>query len=153
MYSIHQPQRFRIQPWGFKLTLDQIRCQSDLQSALICSVTKYFRFPESSDRQDLPYTEAALLEVVRLSNVTPRGLLPHANMAGPVKIGDYTVPEAHTIQASFGLIFTGDGWNDPEKFDPDRFIDEESGKVVTSRNPLLMNSSKPTYSRSIDPSA
>ncbi len=104
----------------------QDRVRAEIHDAL-----GHDRFPESSDRQDLPYTEAALLEVVRMANVTPRGLLPHANMAGPVKIGPYTVPEAHTVQASFGLLFNGadSGWADPDKFDPDRFIDEESGKV------------------------
>ena len=44
------------------------------------------RFPESSDRQDLPFTEATIMEIQRMANVTPRGLLPHSNMGGPVKV-------------------------------------------------------------------
>jgi cytochrome P450 family 2 subfamily J len=44
------------------------------------------RFPESSDRQDLPFTEATLMEIQRMANVAPRGLLPHANMGGPIKV-------------------------------------------------------------------
>ena len=49
------------------------------------------RFPESSDRQDLPFTEATIMEVQRMANVTPRGLLPHANMGGPVKVNTFLI--------------------------------------------------------------
>ena len=48
------------------------------------------RFPESSDRQDLPFTEATIMEIQRMANVTPRGLLPHSNMGGPVKVLHFT---------------------------------------------------------------
>ena len=122
------------------------------------------RFPESSDRQDLPFTEATIMEVQRMANVTPRGLLPHANMGGPVKvntdidshknrprlytrltqIGPYTVPEAHTVQASFGILnqSASEGWVEPERFDPARFLDADTGKVSRSHKLIPFSTGK-----------
>ena len=59
----------------------QARVRAEIHDVLGTS-----RFPESSDRQDLPFTEATILEIQRMANVTPRGLLPHSNMGGPVKV-------------------------------------------------------------------
>ena len=60
------------------------------------------------------------------------------------QIGPYTVPEAHTVQASFGILnmSASEGWVEPERFDPERFIDGDSGKVSRSHKLIPFSTGK-----------
>ena len=84
-----------------------------------------------SDRERLPYTEATIMEIQRVGNVGPRGL-PHATCLGPVQVGGgrYRIPRGHLILAIYKSLLQGDDhWEDGQRFNPDRFLNEE-GKVV-----------------------
>ena len=61
-----------------------------------------------------------------------------------LQIGPYTVPEAHIVQASFGLLnkSASEGWIEPEKFDPERFIDGDSGKVSRTHKLIPFSTGK-----------
>ena len=42
----------------------------------------------------------------------------------PVKVGNYEIPTGHMLFASLTAVMQGeDTWSDPQRFDPDRFLD------------------------------
>ena len=71
---------------------------------------------------------------------------PCLNAPAPVhpQIGPYTVPEAHTVQASFGILnqSASEGWVEPERFDPERFLDADTGKVSRSHRLIPFSTGK-----------
>ena len=60
------------------------------------------------------------------------------------QIGPFTVPEAHTVQASFGILnqSASEGWVEPERFDPERFLDADTGKVSRSHKLIPFSTGK-----------
>ncbi|KAF8594597.1 cytochrome P450 [Ceratobasidium sp. AG-I] len=95
----------------------QARAQAEIDSVLGGN-----RLPEMSDRNELPYLDCILKEVMRWRPIGPLGV-PHA-CAKDDEYEGYLIPK--------GAIIIGNVWamcNDPttypnpEKFDPDRFMD------------------------------
>ncbi|XP_041348377.1 steroid 17-alpha-hydroxylase/17,20 lyase-like [Gigantopelta aegis] len=76
-----------------------------------------------SYRNHLPYTEAVLHEVMRLSSVVPLSL-PHTTICD-TKIGDYDVPQGTTVLLNLWMMHHDpEKWTDVEDFKPERFLDE-----------------------------
>ncbi|XP_041348374.1 steroid 17-alpha-hydroxylase/17,20 lyase-like isoform X1 [Gigantopelta aegis] len=76
-----------------------------------------------SYRNHLPYTEAVLHEVMRLSSVVPLSL-PHCTICD-TKIGDNDVPQGTMVLLNLWMMHHDpDKWTDVEAFKPERFLDE-----------------------------
>ncbi|XP_041377607.1 cytochrome P450 1A5-like [Gigantopelta aegis] len=76
-----------------------------------------------SYRNQLPYTEAVLHEVMRLSSVVPLSL-PHSTICD-TKIGDYDIPQGTMVLLNLWMMHHDpDKWTDVEDFKPERFLDE-----------------------------
>ena len=106
------------------------------------------RQPSLSDRSQMHYTEATILEIQRrglfgkwifvyhLNNFWNQSIFSKLSAApegffrvtkAPLNAGPYTIPSAHILVPSATEIFMGEkSWKDPEKFDPTRFM--EAGK-------------------------
>ncbi|KAK3865744.1 hypothetical protein Pcinc_028679 [Petrolisthes cinctipes] len=85
------------------------------------------RLPSLEDQQHLPYTEATLCEVLRRSTVVPLGTF-HATSENTT-LGGYTIPKGATIiPLLYGCHMDPRLWDNPEEFNPTRFIDSE-GRV------------------------
>ncbi|XP_069125752.1 cytochrome P450 2B4-like [Argopecten irradians] len=100
----------------------QTRCQRDIDK-----VVGQGRQMRLSDKPDLPYVEATLLEVQRLANVAIASL-PHVASRDAV-VGGFRIPKGAIVMA--GLQATHEDqncWNDPLVFRPDRFIGSD-GKI------------------------
>ncbi|XP_062551660.1 cytochrome P450 307a1-like [Armigeres subalbatus] len=78
-----------------------------------------------SDRNHMPYTEAVIMEALRLI-ASP--IVPHvANQDG--QIGGYDVPKDTLIFLNnYDLSMSENLWESPEKFNPERFL--QNGRVV-----------------------
>jgi cytochrome P450 family 2 subfamily J len=84
--------------------------------------------PSWTDRADLPYTEATLLEVQRRGSVVPLNL-PHCNTE-EVTINGYVIPERSLIISNLWAIHHDPKlFPDPETFRPERFINEKGQAV------------------------
>ncbi|XP_078621661.1 cytochrome P450 2U1-like [Branchiostoma floridae x Branchiostoma japonicum] len=84
--------------------------------------------PALSHRAQLPYTEATLMEVQRMRPVGPLGL-PHATTQD-VTVGVFDLPAGVKILTNLHSLHMDPAyWPDPDRFDPERFLDAE-GKVI-----------------------
>lgn len=82
------------------------------------------------DIEHLPYLKATIAESQRLKTVVPCGV-PHGNPNQSTTIGGYTIPKnTMVLPLVFAVHMDENAWMDPEKFNPDRFIDSE-GKFFT----------------------
>ena len=78
------------------------------------------------DRELLPYTEATLMEVARFSSVLP--IAPPRKCQGEITVGKYKIPQGGLVQMNlYSLHRNKEHWGDPDKFRPDRFL--QNGKV------------------------
>nr|ABI74778.1 cytochrome P450 CYP307A1 [Manduca sexta] len=97
--------------------------------AEIEGVTKGKRPVALTDRSNLPYTEAAILECLRYAS-SP--IVPHVATEN-AKINGYGVEKGTVIFINNYVLNNSEQyWNNPENFDPSRFL--EKTKVRTRRN-------------------
>ncbi|KDQ52240.1 hypothetical protein JAAARDRAFT_40360 [Jaapia argillacea MUCL 33604] len=79
------------------------------------------RLPTYSDRENLPYVEAIISEVLRWKPVAPLGL-PHRVMKDDVHAG-YHIPKDSIIIANiWQFLHDPRSYHDPEEFNPERFL-------------------------------
>ncbi|XP_022915813.2 methyl farnesoate epoxidase-like [Onthophagus taurus] len=84
------------------------------------------RWPMYSDKLNLPYTEAVLMEIQRQTNVPPLGIAHRA--IETTELMGYKIPEGTTILTNiFSVHMDKDYWGDPEIFRPERFL--KNGKI------------------------
>uniref|UniRef100_A0A182PZA9 Uncharacterized protein n=1 Tax=Anopheles epiroticus TaxID=199890 RepID=A0A182PZA9_9DIPT len=94
------------------------------------------RLPTLDDRVNLPYTEATIREALRIDTLIPSGIVHRTQQN--VSFQEYNVKE-NTL-----FLFDLDGinnqtevWGDPRTFRPDRFLDEQTGGLVLSKDRSL----------------
>jgi cytochrome P450 len=94
----------------------------------IDSVVPRDRLLSLDDRRQLPYVEAALLEVFRCRGLLPF-VFPHET-ASQTEVCGYQIPEKATVLVNMhSLRMDAELWPDPQAFKPERFLNED-GAVV-----------------------
>ncbi|XP_076469028.1 cytochrome P450 2J4-like [Babylonia areolata] len=95
------------------------------------------RKPSLSDRRACSYTEAFVLETLRLVSVVPLGFDHYVN--DDVEIKGYRIPKG-TVAFSAAYVFhrSEQLWDDPHSFKPERFLDEE-GVLLPINHPTRQN--------------
>ncbi|XP_038056997.1 cytochrome P450 2J6-like isoform X2 [Patiria miniata] len=87
------------------------------------------RLPRMSDKPNLPYTEATLMELQRVANILPLGI-PHQASEDTTILG-FDIPKGSVIMPNMWALSTDSKlWQDPETFRPERFLDETGRNVV-----------------------
>ena len=71
------------------------------------------------------------MEVKRMANIAPEGLLHRCTKE--VKIRGIIIPKNTLIVPLVGEVLRGKHWEDPNTFNPSRFLDEE-GKIVKNEH-------------------
>jgi len=86
----------------------------------------------ADSRDRLPYVDAVLHEVMRISTVAPLGL-SHKTRTD-IKLGGYDIPAGTTLMANtWSIHLDSQYWSDPEAFLPERWLDE-SGNYQYQQN-------------------
>ncbi|XP_078621648.1 cytochrome P450 2U1-like isoform X3 [Branchiostoma floridae x Branchiostoma japonicum] len=84
--------------------------------------------PALSHRSQLPYVNACLLETLRIRTLVPLSA-PHATTQD-VKVQQFDIPKGTQVLPNLHSLHTDPAyWPDPDRFDPERFLDAE-GNVI-----------------------
>jgi cytochrome P450 len=94
------------------------------------------RQPTDSDRIKLPYVEAFINETMRFHCAGPI-LIPRSTTKDVVFRG-CDLPEGTFVMVNmWSCMRDPDYWTEPDKFDPNKFIDPKNGKFV-NKNPAML---------------
>ncbi|GBP37968.1 Probable cytochrome P450 304a1 [Eumeta japonica] len=119
------------------MLVERILYQPGLQERIheeIDRVVGRDRLPTIDDRNNMPFLEGCLREMMRIEPIVPLGL-PHRALKN-VQIGGYDVPENTMICINYiHLHMDKDIWGDPENFRPDRYIVD--GKLCVAKDKSL----------------
>ena len=103
------------------------RCYAEIIE--VCGTERY---PEISDRISLHYFHATIYEILRFSSIGPFGF-PRATMRD-TNVEGLNIPKATQVIVNIWAIHNDQKeWNDPEAFNPERFLDE-NGKFASGMN-------------------
>ncbi|XP_059506038.1 cytochrome P450 2J1-like [Stegostoma tigrinum] len=79
--------------------------------------------PSWVDRVKLPYTNAVIHECLRVGNVIPLNISRQTTK--DVQLRGYRIPKGTTVIPSLtGVLFDGKCWKSPNRFNPNRYLDE-----------------------------
>lgn len=82
------------------------------------------RLPKWEDRDNLPYLNAVLCELMRWKHFAPFGL-PHMTLED-TEVGGYRIPAGAQVLVNFHASFMDPtSWKKPEEWRPERFLEEE----------------------------
>ncbi|KAI5937825.1 cytochrome P450 2U1 [Manis javanica] len=86
------------------------------------------RAPSLTDKAQMPYTEATIMEVQRLTVVVPLSI-PHMTSEKTVLQG-YTIPKGTVILPNLWSVHRDPAiWEKPDDFNPNRFLDDQ-GQLI-----------------------
>ena len=86
------------------------------------------------DKPNLPYTEAVIQEILRISCVAPLGI-PHCSTADITLENGYKIPKGTMVFPNLHRITrNNEVFEDPSMFKPERFIDENGKYAKNDHN-------------------
>ncbi|XP_041035084.1 cytochrome P450 2F2-like [Carcharodon carcharias] len=109
--------------WGLLLFMKFPDVQKKIQRE-IDEVIGSERTPAFDDREKMPYTNAAIHEVQRYSNIIPLNL-PHT-VTRDTEFRGFMIPKGMiVIPLLASVLYDSNYWESPETFSPDRFLDKK----------------------------
>ncbi|XP_062621582.1 cytochrome P450 2C8-like [Saccostrea cucullata] len=90
------------------------------------------RYPNMEDKQNLPYCEAVIHEVLRIGAIAPISV-PHG-LTRDLPYKDFTIPkDALLIPNLHSVLFDEKIFQDPHAFRPERFLDDKGNLQNTEK--------------------
>ncbi|KAM9113701.1 cytochrome P450 2G1-like [Pangshura tecta] len=109
--------------YGFLILLKYPQVQEKIHQE-IDAVIGRDRAPTVADRGRMPYTDAALHEIQRFSDILPMSL-PHT-VTRDTRFRGYLIPQGTYVYPLLSTVhFDPDEHKDPEAFTPERFLNED----------------------------
>ena len=103
--------------------VNNTECQEKIFQEIM-SVVGQKSYPTVNDKTKMPYTEAVIMESLRVANIIPI-IMPH-NCMNECEFEGYTIPKDTRILANLWTINRDQTiWGDPEVFRPQRFLDDD----------------------------
>ncbi|QRW26518.1 cytochrome P450 family protein [Rhizoctonia solani] len=103
----------------FILIGDSVEDPAKLAQAEIDTIIGRERLPELKDRENMPYTDALIQEVIRLC---PSPRLPHT-ATEDIQLGDHHIPKNATINANiWAMLRDPKHYSSAHTFDPSRYL-------------------------------
>lgn len=94
------------------------------------------RKPTLKDRGKLPFTEATILEVMRMASVLPT-LLPHSTTSDTV-FQNYKIKKGTVVFCNvYATARDTEIWENPDQFQPERFLNENNEIIMPKADALL----------------
>ncbi|EGG20162.1 cytochrome P450 family protein [Cavenderia fasciculata] len=113
-------------------TISALCDNPDIQEKLFSELNGVIgdRLPHMTDKSALPYTNAVIKESLRRFSVAPLGLTHVATE--DTEIRGYTIRKGdQIIQNLYATGLSPKEWNNPEEYDPSRFLNNDSTKYKT----------------------
>ncbi|XP_069088667.1 cytochrome P450 2J2-like [Pleurodeles waltl] len=80
------------------------------------------RKPLTENRKSMPYTNAVIHEVQRISNILPAGVPRHTNR--DTTLGGFHLPKGTTVTANMASVMHNKNlWKTPDMFNPEHFLE------------------------------
>lgn len=119
--------------WGLLYMIVYPEIQERVYQELY-SVVGADSLPSITDKSRLPYTEATLMEIQRMANITAL-TFPHKTTRD-TELAGYDIPKETPIYVNlYSVHVDPEEWQEPDVFRPERFLND-NGKCV--HNPALM---------------
>jgi len=84
------------------------------------------------DRKRMIYTQATILEILRLGDIVP--IIPPRKVLKEFSYKGYTFPKNMTIMPNLYSVFSSEKyWDRPNEFNPERFIDSKGQLINTEK--------------------
>ncbi|XP_077978039.1 steroid 17-alpha-hydroxylase/17,20 lyase-like [Glandiceps talaboti] len=88
-------------------------------------------------KQELPYLTATIYEILRYSSQAVLGV-PHC-AAKDTQVKGFTIPKGTQVMANFWAVHHDEaGWEKPDEFRPERFLDDDDNVRKLSEFPYFM---------------
>ena len=117
----------------FLAFINNVSCTEKIYQEIVTVVGKS-RLPNLNDKAKMPYTEAAIMECLRLANIVPI-IMPH-NCLEDCEFEGYQIPKDTRILAHLWYVNRDPSiWGDPDVFRPERFLDA-NGNLLPPENKI-----------------
>ncbi|XP_072247586.1 steroid 17-alpha-hydroxylase/17,20 lyase-like isoform X1 [Leuresthes tenuis] len=121
--------------WAITYLIHHPEVQRSIQDELDSKVGMA-RSPQLRDRGSLPYLEATIREVLRIRPVAPL-LIPHVALSD-TSIGNFTVRKGTQVIINlWSLHHDEKEWNNPELFNPGRFLNNKGAGLTMPSSSYL----------------
>ena len=107
--------------WCFLYMMAYPDIQSRVQEEIDSAVGRN-RLPRLGDK--LPFTEATIMEVQRIASIVPTGV-PHVAAEDTTLQGFFIPKDTILLPNLWAVHHDANVWSEPEKFKPERFLDED----------------------------
>jgi len=107
--------------WAVLFMVKHPEIQENVYKEILRVVGKS-RLPTLEERKDMVYTEAVIMEVQRMANITFEGVGHRCKE--DVSFNGVVFPKGTLVMGLFSEIHKGNHWEEADKFIPERFIDD-----------------------------